>query len=71
MRESASTLSGWRVEITLPQGEAAIVHADLDKGRSWYRGEGALLGATQERLEQVWRASLPKSDPEPDYPQYG
>jgi hypothetical protein len=71
MRESGATLAGWRVELKLPQGEAAIVHADLDKARSFYRGEGALLGASQERLAELWKAALSNSDPEPDFPQYG
>jgi hypothetical protein len=34
-------------------------------------GEGALLGATQERLSDLWRASLPPDEPPPDNPQLG
>jgi hypothetical protein len=68
-RESAATLSAWRVELASPPG--AIVFAELGPGRAWYRGEGALLGSSQEKLAQIWQACLPETTPEPDMPQLG
>jgi len=70
-REGQTTLSAWRVELTLPQGDGAVVHVDLGGGRSWHRGEGALLGASQERLAALWTESLPATDPDPPFQQFG
>jgi hypothetical protein len=66
-RESRSTLAAWRVSLRAPQG--AIVLAE-SAGKAWYRGEGELLGAPQERLAELWKAAL-SNDSEPDLPQYG
>ena len=66
-REHASTLAGWRVSLKAPQG--AIVLAEVG-GRSWYRGEGDLMGTPQERLAELWKAAL-SVDTEPELPQYG
>jgi hypothetical protein len=70
-RESGSTLGAWRLELTLSQTLAAIVLADLGTNRAWYRGEGALLGATQEQLAALWLECLPTDDPEPGFQQFG
>jgi hypothetical protein len=70
-REHTSTLAAWRIEVKLPEGAAVLVLAELGSGKTCYRGEGALLGAAQERLAEIWTASLPQDDPEPDLPQYG
>jgi hypothetical protein len=70
-RESGSTLAAWRLELALPGGPAAIVLADLGSNRAWYRGEGSLLGAPQERLAAIWSECLPTDDPEPDFQQFG
>ncbi len=67
-RESGSTLAAWRVSLRGPPG--AIVLAESG-GRSWYRGEGGLLGMPQERLAELWKAALSSSDSEPELPQYG
>jgi len=67
MRENASTLAAWRVSLRAPRG--AIVLAEAG-GKSWYRGEGDLLGMPQERLAELWKAAL-SSDTEPELPQYG
>jgi hypothetical protein len=71
VRENQSTLAAWRVELKLPEGVAAVVYADLGSGRSWYRGEGALLGAPQERLAALWTESLPDTDPDSPFQQFG
>ena len=63
-RENGSTLAAWRVSLGVPQG--AIVLAE-----SWYRGEGGLLGTSQERLAELWKAALSSGDSEPELPQYG
>jgi hypothetical protein len=65
-RESRVTLSAWRAQL---EG-GAIVLVEI-AGRSVYRGEGAFLGATQERLAEAWQAAIPKGDPEPDNPPLG
>lgn len=66
-RENGVTLAAWRLELVLPGGNrAAIVFAE-----PWYRGEGALLGATQERLAEIWRATLPPDETPPDHQQWG
>jgi hypothetical protein len=70
-RESGSTLAAWRVDLALPGGSAAIVYADLGANRAWYRGEGSLLGETQERLAALWTECLPTDDPEPGFQQFG
>jgi hypothetical protein len=66
-RESAATLAAWRVSLRSPAG--AIVLAESG-GKSWYRGEGDLMGVPQERLAELWKAAL-SSESEPELPQYG
>jgi hypothetical protein len=68
-RESGNTLSAWRIELAAPGG--AIVFAELSPGKAWYRGEGALLGTGQEKLAEIWKACLPETGPDKDYPQLG
>ena len=65
-RESKVTLSAWRAQLD----GGAIVLVDI-AGRAVYRGEGSFLGASQEKLAEVWEASVPKSEPEPDNPPLG
>jgi len=67
-REHASTLAAWRVLLKAPQG--SIVLAEVGGGRSWYRGEGDLMGTPQERLAELWKAAL-SGETEPELPQYG
>jgi len=67
MRENASTLAAWRVSLRAPRG--AIVLAEAG-GKSWYRGEGDLLGVPQERLAELWKAALSNVS-ELELPQYG
>jgi hypothetical protein len=68
MRESGVTMAAWRVSLKSPEG--AIILAET-AGKSWYRGEGNLLGLPQERLAELWTAALSSGDREPDLPQYG
>jgi hypothetical protein len=67
MRENASTLAAWRVSLRAPRGASILAEAG---GKSWYRGEGDLLGLPQEKLAELWKAAL-SSDTEPELPQYG
>jgi hypothetical protein len=67
MRESAATLAAWRVSLRAPAG--AIVLAEAG-GKSWYRGEGELLGVPQDKLAELWKAAL-STESEPELPQYG
>jgi hypothetical protein len=68
MRESGVTLAAWRVSLKAPAG--AVILAEVG-GRSFYRGEGNLLGLPQERLAELWKSALSSGDREPDLPQYG
>lgn len=65
-RESGVTLSAWRTQLAT----GAIVLIEI-AGRSIYRGEGSLLGASQEKLAQLWLSALPPAEPPPDMPQLG
>jgi hypothetical protein len=67
-REGGVTLAAWRVEMSVPRGSIVLVEVG---GRSIYRGEGTLLGASQERLSELWRASLPADEVPADNPQLG
>jgi hypothetical protein len=67
-RESGSTLAAWRVSLRVPQGSIVLAESG---GSSWYRGEGALLGTSQERLAELWKAALSSVDSDPELPQYG
>ena len=69
MRESGVTLAAWRVSLKDPAG--AIVLAEVG-GKSFYRGEGGLLGLPQDRLAELWKSALTgDADREPELPQYG
>jgi hypothetical protein len=66
-RESRVTLAAWRVELDLPGGaRGAITYAD-----PFFRGEGALLGVPQDRLAELWKASLADLPEEQPPPQLG
>lgn len=67
-RETTATLAAWRVTLKAPRG--AIVLAEAG-GKTWYRGEGALLGEKQERLAELWEKALSQERAEPELPQYG
>ena len=67
-RESNVTLSAWRVELSVPRG--AIVLVEIAQ-RTVYRGEGALLGSSQDKLANLWRDALPPPEPPTDIPQLG
>ena len=66
IRESGVTMSAWRVQFE----NGSIVLLELG-GKTFYRGEGALLGSTQERLADLWQASIPETAPEPENPPLG
>lgn len=66
-REAKVTLSAWCVELELPGGKrGAIVFAE-----PFYRGEGDLMGTPQEKLAELWKASLPAPQEEEPPPQWG
>ena len=69
MRESGVTMAAWRVSLKNPAG--AIVLAEVG-GKSFYRGEGSLLGLPQDRLAELWKNALTgDADREPELPQLG
>ena len=65
-RESGVTTSAWRIKLE----KGSIVMLEVD-GKTFYRGEGALLGSTQEKLAELWQAALPTTKPEPENPPLG
>ena len=65
-RESGVTLSAWRVVLD----GGAIVLIELG-GRRFYRAEGDLMGASQEKLAGLWQDALPPDEPPQDFPQLG
>ncbi len=71
-RESASTLSGWRLAVASREGEGAIFLVDGPGGVPVYRGEGVFLGWTQERLAAAYEALRPRPPEEGfELPQLG
>lgn len=70
-RESAVTLAGWRLEASTPQGMGSITRVD-GLAAPCFRGDGAFLGWSQERLAAEYQRLLPKpEDPLPDPGQFG
>lgn len=65
MRESGVTHAGWRMEIGSDEGDGAIVLIELTADRSLYRGEGMLLGWSQERLAATYQAVRAEPDEPP------
>ncbi len=55
----------------MPEKDAIGKRAAIVFAEPWYRGTGALLGATQDRLAEIWRAALPPEEKEPDHQQWG
>lgn len=71
-RESASTLSGWRLAVASGQGEGTIFLFDGPGGAPVCRGEGVFLGWSQERLAAAYEALRPKPPEERfELPQLG
>jgi hypothetical protein len=70
-RESGVTLAGWRLAISAEAGAGSITRIE-GKGGPCYRGEGAFLGWSQERLAAEYQRLLPEpEDPMPDSVQFG
>jgi hypothetical protein len=66
MRESGVTHAGWRMEVGCEEGGGGIILVELAADRSVYRGEGTLLGWSQERLAAAYQALRT----EPDEPRF-
>ncbi|HET7451280.1 MAG TPA: hypothetical protein VFL12_00940 [Thermoanaerobaculia bacterium] len=60
IRESASTLAGWRLTLTSDGGAGAIHCVEVSPAETFYRGDGVFLGWTQERLAAAYEALRPK-----------
>jgi hypothetical protein len=70
-RESGVTLAGWRLATSTAAGAGSITRVEATGGPC-YRGDGAFLGWSQERLAAEYQRLLPKpGDPEPDPGQFG
>ena len=63
-RDTEATQSAWRMEIEGDVGRGAIMLVDLPGGQSVFRGEGAVLGWTQEQLATAFNR-LRKTPDEP------
>lgn len=71
IRESGVTLAGWRLATSTPAGAGSITRVDGLAGPC-FRGDGAFLGWSQERLAAEYQRLLPKpEDPLPDPGQFG
>jgi hypothetical protein len=72
MRESGTTMSGWRLSVTSAQGPGSIDVVDGQAGAVLYRGEGIFLGWTQARLAAAHARLIPPApDPEQSSGQWG
>ncbi len=58
-RESAVTLSAWRLSVACDEGEGAIVRIDAPAGEVFHRGEGVFLGWPEQRLTSAYDALRP------------
>ena len=58
-RESAVTLSAWRLSVACDEGEGAIVRVDSSAEERFYRGEGIFLGWSEERLASAYEVLRP------------
>jgi hypothetical protein len=52
-RGAGYTASAWRLEVLSAEGQSSITLAEGPSG-SFYRGDGALLGASQEGMAALW-----------------
>ena len=67
-RETAATVSAWRMAIDSPQGTGTITL--LDSG--FYRGDGAFLGWSQEQLASLYQSlNTPPDEPKFEVMQLG
>jgi hypothetical protein len=71
-REGRITLAAWRMNITTPGGEGAIVLVETNVG-AVFRGEGLFLGWAQDMLAAAYKSLVPKtgSDSPLNHPQLG
>jgi hypothetical protein len=58
-RESAVTLSAWRLGVACDEGEGVIVRVDAPAGGRFHRGEGVFLGWSEELLSAAYDAFRP------------
>jgi hypothetical protein len=64
-RESALTLSSWRLSVVSAQGEGAIVLAEISGSEPILRGEGVFLGWSADRLRAAYEALRPRAEEPP------
>jgi hypothetical protein len=71
-REGRITLAAWRMNVTVPTGEGAIVLVETNVG-AVFRGEGIFLGWAQDVLAAAYRSLVPKTgaDISLNHPQLG
>ena len=53
-RENAVTTAAWRLDLTCDQGTGGIVRIETAAGDTFFRGDGLLLGWSQERLSEIY-----------------
>jgi hypothetical protein len=71
-RENSVTLSAWRLAVRSVEGDGAIVVVEQPGKEPIYRGEGTLLGWSQDRLAGAYEALKPRpEEPEPESLQLG
>ena len=67
-RESQVTTAAWRLELTCDQGTGSIVRIEATTAQLYYRGDGILLGWSQEHLAELYaELTRPDGDGGPDF----
>ncbi len=61
-REASVTLSAWRLAVSADGGDGTITLVELPGGDSLYRGDGAFLGWSQDRLSAAYQALAPRDE---------
>ena len=71
LRESAVTLSAWRMNVRAAEGSGTLVRVET-QGGSLFRGEGWFLGWSQDAMSNAWNELLPPAPEDPvGLPQLG
>jgi len=61
LRELGVTLGAWRLSLDSDEGEGTVTLVERDSG-ALYRGDGACLGWSQERLAAAYAALAPRDE---------
>jgi len=62
LRESQVTTAAWRLDLTSDQGAGGVVRVEVSAGQTVYRGDGVLLGWSQEQLAELYETLTRPAD---------